>query len=45
MKAAITQGTLRAFVDGANIAVSGQPPNYAFEAERVEDDSLRRSSS
>ncbi len=40
VKAAITQGTLRAFVDGANVAASGQPPKYAFEAERVEDDSL-----
>jgi ABC-2 type transport system permease protein len=40
VKAAITQGTLRAFVDGSNVAASGQPPKYAFEAERVEDDSL-----
>jgi ABC-2 type transport system permease protein len=40
VKAAITQGTLRAFVDGSNVAAIGQPPKYAFEAERVEDDSL-----
>ena len=40
VKAAITQGTLRAFVDGANVAASGQPPKYEFKAERVEDDSL-----
>jgi len=40
VKAAITQGTLRAFVDGSNVTASGQPPKYAFEAERVEDDSL-----
>jgi ABC-2 type transport system permease protein len=40
VKAAITQGTLRAFVDGANVAESGEPPKYDFAAERVEDDSL-----
>lgn len=40
VKAAITQGTLRAFVDGANVAASGEPPTYEFEAESVEDDSL-----
>jgi len=40
VKAAITQGALRAFVDGANVAASGAPPRFAFEAERVEDDSL-----
>ncbi len=40
VKAAITQGTLRAFVDGSNVAASGQPPKYDFEAERVEDESL-----
>jgi ABC-2 type transport system permease protein len=40
VKAAITQGTLRAFVDASNVAASGQPPKYDFEAERVEDDSL-----
>ncbi|MGA8255663.1 MAG: ABC transporter permease [Nocardioides sp.] len=40
VKAAITQGALRAFVDGANVTASGAPPRFAFEAERVEDDSL-----
>ncbi|KRA38007.1 MULTISPECIES: ABC transporter permease [unclassified Nocardioides] len=40
VKAAITQGTLRAFVDGANVAATGQPPKFGFEAEQVEDDSL-----
>jgi len=40
VKSAITQGTLRAFVDGSNVAASGQPPKYSFEAERVEDESL-----
>lgn len=41
VKAAVTQGTLRAFVDGANVAVSGSPPRFAFTSERVEDDSLQ----
>lgn len=40
VKAAITQGTLRAFVDGANVAATGAPPAYTFAAKRVEDDSL-----
>ncbi|WP_137292453.1 ABC transporter permease [Nocardioides dongxiaopingii] len=38
--AAITQGTLRSFVDGANVAATGSPPTYTLETERVEDDSL-----
>jgi ABC-2 type transport system permease protein len=38
--AAITQGTLRAFVDGINVAATGQPPTYSLEVESVEDDSL-----
>lgn len=38
--AAITQGTLRSFVDGANVAASGRPPAYDFVPQRVEDDSL-----
>jgi ABC-2 type transport system permease protein len=41
VQAAITQGTLRAFVDGANVAASGRPPEFAFRAERVEDSSLK----
>lgn len=40
VKAAVTQGTLRAFVDGANVAASGSPPTYGFRAEPVEDASL-----
>lgn len=40
VKASITQGTLRAFIDGANVAATGQDPRYTFEAEKVEDDSL-----
>jgi ABC-2 type transport system permease protein len=39
-KAAITQGALRAFVDGANVAATGEPPTYTLTTERVEDDSL-----
>jgi ABC-2 type transport system permease protein len=38
--AAITQGALRSFVDGANVAASGSPPTYALRTEAVEDDSL-----
>jgi ABC-2 type transport system permease protein len=41
VRAAITQGTLRAFVDGANVAASGRPPEFAFRAQRVEDSSLK----
>ncbi|MGZ5398737.1 MAG: ABC transporter permease [Nocardioides sp.] len=39
-KAAITQGALRAFVDGANVAATGEPPTYTLTTVRVEDDSL-----
>ncbi len=41
VQAAVTQGTLRAFVDGANVAASGRPPEFDFRAERVEDSSLQ----
>ena len=45
VKAAITQGALRAFVDGTNVALlsrtPGAPPKYTLETERVEDDSLK----
>ena len=41
VKAAVTQGVLRAFVDSTNVALSGQPPTYRLQAERVEDDSLK----
>ena len=40
VKAAVTQGALRAFVDGANVAASGSPPTYSLEVQSVEDDSL-----
>lgn len=39
-KAAVTRGTLRAFVDGANVAATGEPPRYTFAPEQVEDESL-----
>ena len=38
--AGITAGTLRAFVDGANVAASGEPPTYSLDVVPVEDDSL-----
>ncbi len=40
VKAAIVQGALRAFVDDANVAATGQPPTYTLTTEGVEDDSL-----
>lgn len=40
VKAAVTQGSLRAFVDGTNVLVSGQPPRFSLVTERVEDESL-----
>ena len=40
VKAAMVQGTLRSFVQAANLAASGQPPAFTMEAERVEDESL-----
>jgi ABC-2 type transport system permease protein len=40
VKAAVTQGSLQAFVDGTNVAVTGQPPRYQLQVERVEDESL-----
>ncbi len=45
VKAAITQGALRSFVDGRNVELlsldAGEPPPYAVETQRVEDDSLK----
>jgi ABC-2 type transport system permease protein len=41
VKAAVTQGVLKAFVDGTNVALSGKPPTYQLEAVQVEDDSLK----
>jgi ABC-2 type transport system permease protein len=41
VKAGITLGSLRAFVDGANVAASGEPAPYSLRVERVEDESLK----
>jgi ABC-2 type transport system permease protein len=41
VKAAVTQGTLNAFVEGANQEASGRPPTYVLATERVEDKSLK----
>lgn len=41
VKAATVRGTLGAFVDGANVAMSGQPPTFTLKAEAAEDDSLK----
>jgi ABC-2 type transport system permease protein len=45
VKAAITQGSLQAFVDGTNVALlsadAGAPPTYDLQTERVEDKSLK----
>ena len=41
VKAAVTQGTLQAFVDGANVAASGKPPTYSLQSVGVEDQSLK----
>ena len=40
VRAGMVQGTLTAFVQGANQAVTGQPPRFALHAEPVEDESL-----
>ena len=40
VRAAIVQGTLRAFVDGANLAATGRPATFELRSERVEDESL-----
>ncbi|MGH3385626.1 MAG: ABC transporter permease [Nocardioidaceae bacterium] len=40
VKAATVLGTFSSFVDGANLAASGQPPTYTLTPEQVEDDSL-----
>jgi ABC-2 type transport system permease protein len=41
VKAAVTQGTLQAFVDSVNVAQSGKPPTYSLKTESVEDKSLK----
>lgn len=40
VRAAVTQGTLQAFVDRANLSASGQPAAFGFRAVPVEDASL-----
>ncbi len=39
--AATVQGALVRFVDAANLDASGQPPQYTFRSEQVEDESLQ----
>jgi ABC-2 type transport system permease protein len=41
VRAATAQGTLRSFVQSANVAASGHPPAYTFTSQRVEDTSLK----
>lgn len=41
VKAAVVQGTLDSFVQAANQALTGTPPVLTFEAQQVEDKSLR----
>jgi len=40
VQAAVAQGTLQAFVQSANLAVTGQPPTFNYSSQRVEDESL-----
>jgi ABC-2 type transport system permease protein len=40
-KAAVAVGTLQSFVQTANVAATGEPPKYAVDIERVEDESLK----
>lgn len=40
VQAAVAQGTLQAFVQSANLAVTGQPPTFNYTSQRVEDESL-----
>jgi ABC-2 type transport system permease protein len=41
VKAATVQGTMSAFVQGANVAASGQPPRFTLQTQQVEDESLK----
>ncbi|KRF18779.1 ABC transporter [Nocardioides sp. Soil797] len=41
VKAATIRGVLQAFVDGTNVAVTGQEPKFSLQAESVEDDSMQ----
>ena len=38
--AAITRGAMQSFIDGANVAATGQPPTYDLQIDPVEDESL-----
>ncbi len=40
VQAATVQGTFQGIVQSANIGASGQPPTFALDTKRVEDDSL-----
>ena len=40
-KSAVAVGTLESFVQTANLAATREPPKFDFEAERVEDESLK----
>jgi ABC-2 type transport system permease protein len=40
VRAGIVQGTMKSYVDSANVAATGQAPAYGFQSERVEDESL-----
>jgi ABC-2 type transport system permease protein len=41
VKAARVRGTVEAFVNAANVAVSGRPPMFTLQADTVEDASLK----
>ena len=41
VNAARVQGTLGAFVDAANVAISGKPPTFTLDAVAAEDNSLK----
>lgn len=41
VKASTVQGTLRSFVDGANMAAAKQKPTFTLSASPVEDESLK----
>lgn len=41
VQAATIRGILQSFVDGTNVAVTGQQPKFTLRAESVEDDSMQ----
>ncbi len=41
VQAVVAQGTLRAFVQSANLAATGKPPAFTYSAQRIEDESLK----